>query len=166
MLRQTLETLIKQNLTSAREMAELAGVSTSTIYRWIGGQSQPDFDSIRLLFRHLPNRQAQQALATAFAGDTGWQFKADDDEAEAELDVNHDGRLDPYDALDASIDAVRAAAESLHEVRDACRDGTIRKAEAIHLIQLFSQTIHQCTLTQRILLRLSERRHKLKMTGA
>lgn len=145
-------------------MAELAGVSTSTIYRWIGGQSQPDFDAIRLLFRHLPNRQAQQALATAFAGDTGWQFKAAEDDTE--LDVNQNGRLDPYDALDASIDAVRAAAESLHEVRNACRDGVIRKAEAIHLIQLFSQTIHQCTLTQRILLRLSERRHKLKMTGA
>ena len=164
MLRQTLDALIRQNLTSARELAELAGVSTSTVYRWIGGQSEPHFDSIRLLFRHLPNQEAQQALAAAFAAGTSWELKALD--PELDLDINRDGRIDPLDALDASIDAVRAAAESLDEVRTACRNGVIRKAEAVHLIQLLSQTIRQCTLTQQILLRLSERRHKLKMTGA
>lgn len=164
MLRQTLESMIKQDLTSAREMAELAGVSTSTIYRWIGGQSQPDFDSIRMLFRHLPSKEAQQALGVAFAAGTGWAMSAVD--PDPELDINHDGRIDPFDALSASIDAVRTAAESLDHVRNACRDGAIRKDEAIHLIQLFSQTIRQCTLTQQILLRVSERRNKLKMTGA
>ena len=164
MLRETLASMIKQNLTSAREMAELAGVSTSTIYRWIGGQSQPDFDSIRMLFRHLPSQEAQQALGAAFAAGSGWSLKAVD--PDLDLDVNHDGRINPCDALDASIDAVRTAAESLSEVRTACRNGVIRKDEAIHLIQLFSQTVRQCTLTQQILLRVSERRHKLKMTGA
>ena len=164
MLRETLESMLQQKLTTAKEMAELAGVSTSTVYRWVSGQSQPDFDSIRLLFRHLPNRDAQEALASAFAAGTDWQIRAM--APEMDLDFNHDGRVDPFDALDSSIDAVRTAAESLDEVRIACRDGVIRKEEAIHLIQLFSQTVRQCTVTQQILLRLSERRHKLKMTGA
>ena len=164
MLRQTLESIIQQKFATAREMADLAGVSTSTVYRWISGQSQPDFDSIRLLFRHLPDERAQEALASAFAAGTGWHVKALG--ADIDPDYNCDGRVDPFDALDSSIDAVRTAAESLDEVRTACRDGVIRKDEAIHLIQLFSQTVRQCTITQQILLRLSEKRHKLKMAGA
>jgi len=164
MLRTTLESMIEQKFTTAREMAELAGVSTSTVYRWISGQSQPDFESIRLLFRHLPSQQAQQLLAATFASGTDWQIKAAD--PEVDLDFNRDGRVDPFDALDSSIDAVRTAAESLDEVRTACRDGVIRKDEAIRLIQLFSQTVRQCTITQQIILKLSEKRHKLKMAGA
>ena len=164
MLRTTLESMIEKKFTTAREMAGLAGVSTSTVYRWISGQSQPDFESIRLLFRHLPSEPAQEALAATFASGTGWQIKGLD--PEVDLDFNGDGRVDPFDAIDSSIDAVRSAAESLDKVRTACRDGVIRKEEAIHLIQLFSQTVKQCTVTQQIILKLSEKRHKLKMARA
>ena len=62
MLAKTLKRIIDKQFTSAKEISELTGVSQSTVYRWIAGQSQPDFDSVRLLVRLLPDKRAQKAL--------------------------------------------------------------------------------------------------------
>src|ERR1041384_5620406 len=102
MLAKTLSMLLDDRLTTAREIGELTGVAPSTVYRWGRGESQPDFDSIRLLVRHLKNPRAVEAILCAFTAGTGWSFRR----SEQELDVNHDGRIDAADALDASIDAV------------------------------------------------------------
>ena len=108
MLTKTLNRMIEKKQTTAREIAEMAGVSTSTVYRWIAGQSQPDFNSIRLLVRHLPNKDAQETLLQTFTMGTTWQFARPD----LELDVNADGKIDAADALDASIEAVHSSAKS------------------------------------------------------
>ena len=55
MLATTIRTLIDSELTSAREIGDLTGKAPSTVYRWINGRSEPDFNSIRLLVRR--NRQ-------------------------------------------------------------------------------------------------------------
>ncbi len=119
MLESTLQKLIDGKLTSAREIGDLTGVAASTVYRWIRGESQPDFDSIRLLVRHLPNVQAQGAILAAFTVGTTWRMY----NHELDLDVNQDGIIDASDAVDASINAVRAASRSLSQVRDASRSG-------------------------------------------
>lgn len=74
MIAQTLQRLINERLTTARELAEISGVAPSTIYRWINGDSQPDFHSIRLMLRHLPSRCAQQKLLEAFTTGTHWIY--------------------------------------------------------------------------------------------
>ena len=51
MLARTLQRLIARNLTSAREIGELTGKAPSTVYRWISGASEPDFNSVRLLLK-------------------------------------------------------------------------------------------------------------------
>jgi AcrR family transcriptional regulator len=159
MFKTTLQMLIDQGATSAREVAELAGVSTSTVYRWVSGQSQPDFDSVRLLIRHLPNRKAQQALLDVLITGTCWQLS----HAELDLDVNHDGRIDTDDALDASVEAVRCAAESLATVRDANRGQSLSADQTLRLIALLNDVVRQCTITQRVLVELSEARRKRKL---
>ena len=72
MIAPALQHLIDLKLTSAREISELTGVATSTVYRWAAGQSQPDFDAIRRLVRRLPNPRAQEALIQAFLQSTTW----------------------------------------------------------------------------------------------
>ena len=132
MLTKTLNRIIEKNQTTAREIAEMAGVSTSTVYRWIAGQSQPDFDSIRLLVRHLPNKDAQESLLNTFTMGTKWQFARPD----MELDVNADGKIDAADALDASVEAVHGSAKSLKKLRAAFRDGKADGDEVLELIHL------------------------------
>jgi len=159
MLATTLQTLIDQKLTTAREIGDLTGVAPSTVYRWIRGESQPDFDAIRLLVRHLPNPKAQGTILAAFTVGTNWRAYNHD----LDLDVNQDGCIDATDAIDASINAVRAAGRSLSQVRDASRAGSLDKDKCVELITLLNDIIHQCTLTQQILVHLSEQREKRKI---
>ena len=72
LLAPTLQKLIDANATTAKDLGEMAGVSSSTIYRWINGESEPDFDSIRLILHHLPDPNAQLAILTAFIAGTPW----------------------------------------------------------------------------------------------
>ncbi len=161
MLTKTLNRMIQRKQTTAREIAEMAGVSTSTVYRWIAGQSQPDFDSIRLLVRHLPNKKAQESLLGVFTMGTAWQFACPD----LELDVNADGKIDAADALDASIGAVHSSAKNLKQLRMAFRDGMANSEQILELVHLLQHTAGQCMITQQVLVHLSEKnkRRKLKL---
>jgi transcriptional regulator with XRE-family HTH domain len=161
MLTKTLNRMIRKKQTTAREISEMAGVSTSTVYRWIAGQSQPDFDSIRLLVRHLPNKKAQESLLSVFTMGTTWQFASPD----LELDVNADGKIDAADALDASISAVHSSAGNLKKLRLAFRDGMANSEQILELIHLLQSTAGHCMITQQVLVHLSEKnkRRKLKL---
>lgn len=161
MLTKTLNRMIRKKQTTAREIAEMAGVSTSTVYRWIAGQSQPDFDSIRLLIRHLPNKKAQESLLSVFTMGTTWQFASPD----LELDVNADGKVDAADALDASILAVHSAADNLKKLRAAFRDGMASSDQVLELVHLLQTTAGHCMITQQVLVHLAEKnkRRKLKL---
>ncbi len=159
MLAKTLQMLIDQQLTTAKEIGELAGVSTSTVYRWVSGQSQPDFDSIRMLVRHLPNPEAQEAILAIFASGTPWTFT----HAELELDVNQDGQVNAEDALDASCEAVKTAGESLMAVRAASRGKLLNSDDTLALISQLNHVVQQCTITQRVLVEMAEARRKRKL---
>lgn len=159
MLAKTLQRIIDEKWSTAREIGELAGVSTSTVYRWIAGESQPDFNAVRLLLRHLPHPRAQEAILGVFATGTSWQFL----HSELELDVNSDGRIDAEDAMDASCTAVKAAAESLQGVRAACRGKTPSAEETLDMIALLNQVIRQCTIAQRVLVDMAEQRKRKQL---
>ncbi len=159
MLAKTLHQLIEQKITTAREIGELAGVSTSTVYRWIARQSQPDFDSIRLLMRHLPHRAGQEALLHVFMAGTDWTAT----HQQIELDINRDGRVDAEDALDASIEAVKESGRTLAQVRIASRDDALTPDQTLEVIGQLNQVIRHCTITQRVLIEMSEQRRKRRL---
>jgi transcriptional regulator with XRE-family HTH domain len=158
MLAFTLQTLIERKMTTAQELADLSGVAPSTVYRWISGESEPDFDAVRLLLRHLPHVEAQRAILACFTAGTPWQHFP----IEVELDVNRDGRIDDNDALDAAIEAVQAAGDSLAAVREACKDRVIDADQVARVIHRINGVLCQCTITQRVLLRLAENRRKAR----
>ena len=156
-LSETLQHLIDTERTSVQELGDLAGVSTSTVYRWLAGQTRPDFDSIRLLLRHLPSREAQEALLAAFAGGTRWQFVP----VEQELDFNKDGVVDVKDAVDAAIATVRDAADSLAELRSS-RGNLPPSSDVVDLVARLQAAAASCTIAQRVLTELAEKRSKAK----
>ena len=158
MLQKTLQRVIDQKLTSAREIGELAGVSTSTVYRWIAGQSQPDFDSIRLLVRHLPDKRAQEEILSSFLNGTEWNASRMD----LELDFNADGKVDSEDALEATIESVQAAAKSLGRIHGAAHH-PMTAEETLQTIALLNHVVRHCTLTQRVLIDMGEQRAKRKL---
>ncbi len=159
MIAEALRQMIERKLTTASEISELTGVATSTVYRWIHGSSEPDFGAMRLLLRHLPSIEAQQAILNVFTAGTPWQFFRTD----AEMDLNRDGRVDHEDAMTASIESVRAASESLSRLRGSCeRVPGLGKPEVTELVEIVGEVIRQCTLVQRIITDMVERRKQAK----
>ena len=159
MLAKTLKRIIDKQFTSAKEISELTGVSQSTVYRWIAGQSQPDFDSVRLLVRLLPDARAQKALLTTFTAGTDWHIT----HMNLELDVNSDGRVDAEDALDASCNALKTSSDTLVSIREASKGKILSSDETLELISLLNHTVRHCTITQRILVDMAEQRKKRKL---
>ena len=159
MLAKTLQRIIDKKFTTAKEISELSGVSQSTVYRWIAGQSQPDFDSVRLLVRLLPDTRAQKALLTAFTAGTDWHAT----HMNLELDVNQDGKVDADDALDASCAALKTASHTLLSIREASKGKILTGDETIELVSHLNQTIRQCSITQRILVDMAEQRKRRKL---
>lgn len=155
----TLQRLIDEGHTSAKEIGELTGVAPSTVYRWISGDSEPPFNSIRMLVRHLPNPAAQREILATFVAGTPWYVF----ESNAELDVNRDGTIDTADALDSSVDAVHAAGETLIQVREACRDGKITEIEYGTLINRINEVIRQCCTTEGVITQLKEATQKRRV---
>ena len=159
MLAKTFKRIIDKQFTSAKEISELTGVSQSTVYRWIAGQSQPDFDSVRLLVRLLPDARAQKALLTAFTAGTDWHVT----HMNLELDFNMDGRVDAEDALDASCNALKTSSDTLVSIREASNGKILSSDETLELISLLNHTVRHCTITQRILVDMAEQRKKRKL---
>jgi AcrR family transcriptional regulator len=162
MLATTLQKLVEEGKTTVPELAELAGVSPSTVYRWLGRRSQPDFDSIRLLVRHLPDPMTQQSILALLTTGTSWRLTRHD----VDLDINHDGRIDAEDALDAAIQTVYDAGEALTNVRQASSDGTISREEAFTLVRVLDEVIGHSVLVQNIMTSLVRdgRRRKLRLS--
>ena len=146
MLAKTLHRIIDKKFTTAKEVSELAGVSQSTVYRWIAGQSQPDFDSVRLLVRLLPDMRAQKALLTAFTAGTDWHAT----HMNLELDVNHDGKVDaPSGTAVSTVERMAAASnewaddptesETIDHARGAAGPAGIR----VHSVRMRGMVAHQ-----------------------
>jgi transcriptional regulator with XRE-family HTH domain len=160
MLARTLQRMIRDQLTTAREISELTGVAPSTVYRWMKGRCEPDFHAIRILLRHLKNPAAQEALLAAFCAGTPWQYNR----PELELDVNHDGSIDHEDALDSAIASVKSSATVLDQVRTACRrQGSVPAEDVLALINTINQMVRQCSITQQVLVQASEQQHRRKL---
>jgi len=152
LLAPALQKLIDTHTTTAKDLGEMAGVSSSTIYRWINGESEPDFDSIRLILHHLPSADAQLAIITAFIAGSPWTVT----QTVGELDVNHDGQVGTEDALDSAISCVLVASDSLQQIRMACSDGKVTQAEAQRVSQLLADVINQCSITQQVVMSIAQ----------
>jgi len=162
MLARTLEAMIEQKWTTAREIGELTGVAPSTVYRWISGESEPDFNSIRILLRHLPDLRAQQAIVSLFLGGTLWT--ATRAAAGPELDADRDGTISSDDALDAAIQAVRDSGAALDHVHDSLQDGRLTPEESVSATASVDEVIRQCQRLKAVLSVLTEDRKRARPT--
>ncbi len=158
MLATALQKLIDSEQTTVTEVAELAGVSNSTVYRWIARRSEPSFDAIRRLIRGLPDPRAQEMLLATII--TGTSFRVQN--YQLDLDINEDGVVNSEDALDAAIKVVRSAGRSLTSVRAAAVAGKVRKDEVVPLVEELNDVIHHAALVQEVLILMVDKKRRRK----
>lgn len=153
MLDIALQRLVDRKITTAREIAKLADVSTSSVYRWINGESQPDFDSIRKLLRNFRNHHAQRDILMVFTAGTAWQLVHVE---EAQV-ANPNDPSEAVEILDNWIQSVQTMIDDLKRVRGQLQLG--QPPAAIHNVEslnLLNQIGQQCVLTQRHLVDLHD----------
>ena len=159
MLSIMLQRLIDQNLTTAAEIGQVTDVSTSTVYRWTAGQSQPSFDAVRLILKGIPDLRVGEAILAVLTAGTPWHAQ----HLQLDLDVNDDGHIDGEDALDSSIETVRTATSCMTHIRKACRADSLSVEQAANLLALLNRVAAHCAVTQGVLSEMAEVRKKRKL---
>ena len=61
--------LLDDKHTTIKEIEELTGRASSTVYRWMNGESEPHATDIRLLVRHMKSEDARQTLLSILTSD-------------------------------------------------------------------------------------------------
>ncbi len=60
MIAMVIRRLLDAKLTTVKELEEVTGRGTSTIYRWLNGESEPQYSDVRLIVRHMRDPEAQR----------------------------------------------------------------------------------------------------------
>ncbi len=150
MLANMLQRLVQEKHTTVREIAELTGRGESTVYRWINGESQPDFEEVRQLTHRLANAQARRKLAEMFTSGMPVVVEWRDD-VDA-CDERSNGS-DPAAALDAGLNALRKVAAVLESERQMIRAERITDEQAVRTIGLIDESIRQLLISKGIVAR-------------
>ena len=119
MIAETLRSLNDDGLLTARQLASILSISTSSAYRYLSGEVEPTWSQVRTLFRHCGRREIQQRLAGDLLDGAGWLAEP----VEVDADVNGDGHVDTNDVLDGALHATRSCADALGVARGAQRAG-------------------------------------------
>ncbi len=142
--------LLDNKLTTIKEIEEVTGRGSSTIYRWINDESDPHHTDMRLLIRHMSNPEARRSILSLLTADLpiviNWVIQEpvpdrDDDAAES----------GGHEVLDRSLLALDCLTHALSEGNDALRRRKLTKESYIKLISLVDQTIHHLTSSKNLL---------------
>jgi len=159
MLANTLQHLVQDKLVTVREMAELTGRGESTVYRWISGESQPDFEEVRLLTRRLKNAEARRRLAEMFTSGmpvtVEWRTDVEDI-------TEGEQRGEPAEAMDAGLAALRDVTDVLEQERDMMRSGQVAESAAVRTIASIDAAIRHLLVSKGILVRHRTRRRRAR----
>ncbi len=142
--------LLDHKLTSIKELEEVTGRGSSTIYRWMNGESEPHHTDMRLLIRHLKNPQASRTILSLLTSDLPIVINWIHDEAEA-ADTPTDERTEGHEVLDQSLLALDCLTHALSEGNDALRKQQLTKESYVKLVTLCDETIRHLTASKNML---------------
>lgn len=158
MLAATLAHLIEEKLTTPKQLAQVAGVAPSTVYRWLEREGEPDFSHLAALLSGLPEMKAREDILLALTGRSGFSVVP----LTGALDVNHDGQVNHHDALESVCLAIEHTTDSLQAINQATRDRSLSKEELVRVQSLLQQAMHRCATTQAVLSDMNKGRKEAK----
>ncbi len=144
--------LLDTKLTTLKEIEEVTGRGTSTIYRWMNAESEPHYTDMRLLVRHLPNPQARRTMVAMMTSDlpivVNWVAE-DDFAVRDDAGARHDG----HDVLDRTIVALECLTQVIAEEHEAVRTGEVSAASFANLVTMMDDTVRHITVSKSLLQR-------------
>ena len=156
MLANVLRQMVQDRLTTPTEISELAGVSISTVYRWMNGQSHPGFDSIRLLIRHLSNPEAQRSLLTALLAGTAWRILHSGHHSP----TGTDSPVDTPRTMNRVLNTLRESSTVLTLVHDRLSSNPHAREPIVHALPVLAKLLDEASQAQRALQHAYEQQHQ------
>jgi hypothetical protein len=136
-----LKHLIRTNETSVNELATIAELSDDTIYRFMSGETDPRWLTLRGWTMRLTSKKARLALANTLLTDTGIVAI----ESDGDLDIDHDGQVTMFDAMSATGIAMAHLAPEVERMTGALRQQHIPAAYSAAFTQHGSAAITAIT---------------------
>jgi hypothetical protein len=137
--------LLDEKLTSLKELEEVTGRGTSTIYRWINDETEPHFTDVRLLVRHLDKPEARHTLVGLLTADlpivVDWLAEESRKDWQDEPDAQRAG----HEVLERSLFALDCLSDALSEGNEAIRKQDLSKSSYVKIITLIDETIRHLT---------------------
>ena len=147
--------LLDNKLTTIKEIEEVTGRGSSTIYRWINSESEPHHTDMRLLIRHMTSPEARRTLLSLLTADLpiviNW-IQEKDPRADEPASASADQRLeDGYEVLNQSLLALDCLGHALTEGNEALRTQQLSKDAYVKLVSLVDETIRHLTASKNML---------------
>ena len=158
MLATTIRHLLDSKLTSVKELETVTGRGTSTIYRWMSGESEPHYQDMRRLVRRLQKPEARRTLVGMLTSDLPIVVNWIPDEAhmtEEKPEKQEEEERGGNEVLDRSLLALDCLSDALSEGNDAIRRKELTRASYIKLVTLVDETIHHLTSSKNLLKKYS-----------
>ncbi len=138
--------LLDNKLTTIKELEEVTGRGSSTVYRWINDESDPHHTDMRLMLRHMRNPDARRTTLGLLTSDLPVVINWIADDTEPQGDTR-----DGHEVLDRSLIALDCLTHALSEGNDALRRKELTKESYIKLISMVDETIHHLTASKNML---------------
>ena len=144
---QVLSELVHQKVTSVKEIADVTGRGESTVYRWLAGQSEPEFSEMVTLMRSVASPKVRKRLVDTFIKELPVQVEWLNDA---------DGALSPtatsqqrMDAVDLAVLAMASLVRVLIAQRPSLRGKELDdkdREETVELIEAAERHLDNCRM--------------------
>ena len=145
--------LLDDKQTTIKEIEEVTGRGSSTIYRWINDESDPHHTDMRLLIRHLQNPGARRTILGLLTADLPVVINwiTDDSVTDTDTGTDTDIARGGHEVIDRSLIALDCLTHALSEGNDALRRKELTKESYVKLLSLVDETIHHLTTSKNML---------------
>ncbi len=130
MIADALQTIINRRLTTVREIEEVTGRASSTVYRWLSRESEPGWSDVRSLLTGLHHPQARQSLLDDMVSElpvsVTWFDAQPDGEHPTPTPV--EAQDEAVQAMIACVREVGAALQEVHKVARSAGNGSATHA--------------------------------------
>ncbi len=143
--------LLDDKQTTIKEIEEVTGRGSSTIYRWINDESDPHHTDMRLLIRHMRNPDARRNILDLLTSDLPVVINWIADDSQIGSDGDTDTERGGHEVIERTLIALDRLTHALSAGNDALRRKELTKDSYVKLLSLVNETIHHLTASKNML---------------
>ncbi len=149
---QIIRRLLDEKLTTLKELEQVTGRGTSTIYRWMRGESEPHAGDLRQLVRDMRNPRAKRLIVSMLLADLPLVVHWVDQDQQLREEYESRQSSDGHDVVDMTLMALASVTELLACQRESIRtEPELTEDTYSRLVRLTDDSVRYLT-TSRLML--------------